>query len=396
VDFRESPEHARFRLEVRRWLEKNLPAGWGTPGYRGPDTAAERMRFTRWWQGRLFEGGWSGLAWPKAYGGRELGILEQMIWGEEYARAWAPDLISLGVGISLTGPVLIAKGKDWQRRAFLRKILTGEHIWCQGFSEPGAGSDLAALRTRGEIESDAIVVTGQKIWTSFAQHADWCILVVRTEANAQRHRGLSFLLVDMNTPGITVRPLREITGEAWFNEVFFDGVRVPRANIVGELDRGWDVVVTTLSHERGSSSPHARLAGELDRLVRLARATPYGVGLAADDPVIRQKLATFSTEIAILRLIAWRSAGEIARHGRPGPEGSILKVMWSELDQRMKETALELLGPAGMVPRGDPCAVDGGFWSHELLWSRAATIYAGTSEIQRNIIAQRALGLPRA
>ena len=181
MDFRESPEHARFRLEVRSWLEKNLPSGWGTPGYRGPDTAAERMRFTRWWQGRLFEGGWSGLAWPRAYGGRELGILEQMIWGEEYARAWAPDLISLGVGISLTGPVLIAKGKDWQRRAFLRKILTGEHIWCQGFSEPGAGSDLAALRARGEVEADAIVVTGQKIWTSFAQYADWCILIVRTD-----------------------------------------------------------------------------------------------------------------------------------------------------------------------------------------------------------------------
>jgi len=396
VDFRESPEHARFRLEVRSWLAKNLPPGWGTPGYRGSDTAAERMRFTRWWQGKLFEGGWSGLAWPKACGGRELGILEQMIWGEEYARAWAPDLISLGVGISLTGPVLIAKGKPWQREAFLRKILTGEHIWCQGFSEPGAGSDLAALRTRGDVEADAIFVSGQKIWTSFAQYADWCILIVRTDPNARRkHDGITFLLVDMQTPGIEIRPLKEMTGEDWFNEVFFDRVRVPIENVVGEIGGGWDVILNVLSHERASASPHARLEAELALLRDLARRVPRGRGVAADDPVIRQQLARFSIEVMALRLNAYRNLATIERTGVPGPQGSTQKLGWSELDQRINDLAGAILGPAGLLLPGDPLAADGGHWAHEQLWSRAATIYAGTSEVQRNIIAERVLGLPR-
>ena len=200
----------------------------------------------------------------------------------------------------------------------------------------------------------------------------------------------------MKSPGITIRPLREMTGEAWFNEVFFDEVHVPMDKVVGEVDRGWDVVVTTLGHERGSTSPHARLAGELERLAAIARAMPGSAGRAADDPILRQRMAQHAIEIEILRITAWRNASAIAKNGAPGPEGSILKVFWSELDQRLNETALDLLGPAGMVPRGDPRAVEGGFWSHELLWSRAATIYAGTSEIQRNIIAQRALGLPRS
>jgi alkylation response protein AidB-like acyl-CoA dehydrogenase len=396
VDFSETPEHARFRGEVRAWLAGNLPSGWGAPGHRGPDTAAERMRFTRWWQGKLFEGGWSGLAWPKAFGGRELGVLEQMIWGEEYARAFAPDLISLGVGISLTGPVLIAKGMPWQREAFLRKILTGEHIWCQGFSEPGAGSDLAALRTRGEVAADAVVVTGQKIWTSFAQYADWCILIVRTDPNARRkHDGITFLLVDMQTPGIEIRPLKEMTGEDWFNEVFFDRVRVPRENVVGEIGGGWDVILNVLSHERASASPHAKLEAELALLRDLARRVPWRSSVAADDPVIRQQLARFTIEVLTLRLNAYRNVATIERTGVPGPQGSTQKLGWSELDQRIKDFAGRMLGPAGLLLPGDPFAADGGRWAHEQLWSRAATIYAGTSEVQRNIIAERVLGLPR-
>lgn len=395
MDLRESPEHARFRLEVRGWLAANLPAGW-RPGARGPDTAAQRMRFTRWWQGRLFEGGWAGLAWPRAFGGRELGVREQMIWSEEYARAWGPDLISLGVGISLTGPVLIAKGRPWQREAFLRRILTGEHIWCQGFSEPGAGSDLAALRTRGEVEQDAIVVSGQKIWTSFAQYADWCILVVRTDQGAKRkHDGITFLLVDMQTPGIEIRPLREMTGEDWFNEVFFDRVRVPLENVVGEIGGGWDVILNVLSHERTSASPYARLVAELELLRALARRVPWGSSVAADDPLIRQQLARFTIEATALRLSAWRNVATLERTGVPGPQGSTQKLGWSELDQRVKDLAGRLLGPGGLLLPGDPLAPDEGHWAHEQLWSRAATIYAGTSEVQRNIIAERVLGLPR-
>jgi alkylation response protein AidB-like acyl-CoA dehydrogenase len=396
MDLRDAPEHARLRAEARAWLRAHLPAGWGTPAFEKPRSLEDRVAFARAWQRRLHEGGWSGVDWPRAYGGRGASVFESLVWWEEYARAGAPSLIQLSVGTDLVGPTLIAHGQEWQRRRFLEPILRGDELWCQGFSEPGAGSDLAALRTRGERRGDAIVVTGQKIWTSFAQHAQWCILVARTDPAAQRHRGLSFLLVDMASPGIRVRPLREMTGEAWFNEVFFDGVRVPVANVVGEIDRGWDVVMTTLSVERNTSAQHARLEVELERLLSLAKRTPYRGAPASRDPRIRQTLAELAAGVLALRMTAWRHAARLAETGRPGPEGSILKLAWSELDQRVKDTAVELLGLAGLVPEGDPLAVDAGYWAHELLWSRASTIYAGTSEIQRNIIAQRALGLPRS
>jgi alkylation response protein AidB-like acyl-CoA dehydrogenase len=393
VDLRDSPEQARFRAELRGWLAANVPSAAAPP--RGDD---ERVAAARAWQRRLFEGGWAGLDWPREYGGRGASPIESVIFGEEYARAGAPDLTELSVGPSLVGPTLIACGAEWQRRRFLEPILRGDEIWCQGFSEPNAGSDLASLRTRGELAGDEIVVTGQKIWTSFAMHACWCIAIVRTHASASKHRGLTFLLVDMESPGISIRPLRELTGEAWFNEVFFDRVRVPLANVVGEVDRGWDVVLTTLAHERGSSAAHARSAARLERLIDLAQRapSPYAAGLrAAADPRIRQKLAQHLIEVGILRTSAYRNASALERTGVPGPEGSTLKLAWSELEQRIQETALEILGLAGLVPGGDPAAVDGGLWCHELLWSRAATIYAGTSEVQRNILARRVLGLPR-
>ncbi len=383
-------------MEVRTWLEQNLPPGWGKPGQRGPESPAERFAFAKKWQRKLCEGGWAGLAWPVEYGGRGAGILEQMIWAEEYARAWAPDLISISVGITLTGPVLMSRGQPWQKERFLPRILTGEEVWCQGFSEPNAGSDLASLRTRGEVRGDEIVVTGQKTWTSFARYADWCILVVRTDPEAKRkHDGLTFLLMDMKSPGIEIRPLVEMTGEAWFNEVFFDGVRVPVANVVGEIGAGWSVILDTLSHERVSASPHARLEAELVALRDLARRVPYKGGVAADDPVIRQRIAQFTIELTALRTSAYRNAAVIESTGAPGPEGSTLKLGWSELDQRVKSFVVEMLGPYGLLTAGDTRAVDDGHWSHELMWSRAATIYAGTSEVQRNIIAERVLGLPR-
>ncbi|MBW2314790.1 MAG: acyl-CoA dehydrogenase family protein [Deltaproteobacteria bacterium] len=402
MDLHDSPEEGRFRDEIRSWLRENLPEGWGTPAYRGPgepggepETGEERVAFGRAWQRRLYDGGWAGLSWPREFGGRGAGVIESMIYGQEYARARGPNLIQLSVGTALVGPTLIHHGTDAQKARFLEPILKGDEVWCQGFSEPGAGSDLANLRTRGDVEGDEIVVTGQKIWTSFAQHSQWCILIVRTDPDSQRHKGLTFVLVDMKSPGITIRPLVEMTGEAWFNEVFFDGVRVPVENVVGEIGRGWDVVMTTLNVERGSASAHEGLAVQLGRLVELARRTPRGDGVAADDPVIRQKLAQYASELMILRMTGYRNASRLARHGQPGPEGSILKIFWSELDQRIHDTALEILGAAGLVPSGDPAAVEDGFWQHELLWSRAATIYAGTSEIQRNIVAQRALGMPR-
>ena len=395
MDLNPTPEELRFRKEVRSWLEANLPEGWGTLAFKLPETIAEKVAFTRAWQAKLYTGGWAGLTWPREYGGRGAGIVEQLIFGEEYSRAQAPDTINISVGTSLVGPTLIAKGTPAQRERFLDKILSGEEIWCQGFSEPGAGSDLAALRTRGEVQSDEIVVTGQKIWTSFASEADWCILIVRTDPDSERHKGLTFLLVDMKTPGITVRPLREITGEAWFNEVFFDQVRVPRANLVGELGRGWDVIITTLMHERSATAGHVRMAALRDKIASLARRTQRDGRSASEHPVVRQKLAALSIDAAILRYTVYRNVTRVHRGEIPGPEGSVTKLFGSLLEQRMIGFASELLGPFGPLEEGDARAVDSGQWAYELLWSRAATIYAGTSEIQRNILSERVLGLPR-
>lgn len=395
MHLRDTPEQARFRAEAAGWLEANLPEGWNTPAFPRPSTPAEEVAFLRTWQRKLHDGGWAGLDWPEAYGGRGIGILENMIYHEEYARLRCPNQISMSVGTSLVGPTLIARGTEAQKARYLAPILKGEEVWCQGFSEPNAGSDLASLRTRGEVVGDEIVVNGQKTWTSFAQHSDWCILVVRTDPDAARHKGLTFLLVDMKTPGISIRPMIEMTGHAWFNEVFFDDVRVPVENVVGEIGRGWDIVITTLSVERGSSAQHGRLGSDVDRLIDLAHRTKRGDGVAADDPLVRQKLMDFAAEVLIMRMTAYRNATLVEDTGLPGPEGSTMKIAWSELDKRVKDAAVDLLGPLGMVPEGDPLAVDEGHWAYELLWSRASSIYAGTSEVQRNIIANRVLGLPR-
>jgi alkylation response protein AidB-like acyl-CoA dehydrogenase len=395
MDLNVTPEEERLRTTVRTWLAANLPAGWGTQAYVPPETPAEQVAFARAWQRKLYDGGWAGITWPKAYGGRGASIVEQLIYNEEYARLRAPDILSLKIGLSLVGPTVMNCGTPWQKERFLAKILSGEEIWCQGFSEPNAGSDLASVKTRADLRGDEFVVTGQKIWTSVAQHADWCMLVTRTNHDVAKHKGLTFLLVDMKSPGITIRPLREMTGEAWFNEVFFDEVRVPRANAVGEVDGGWNVVMTTLAHERSGTTPHVRLQSEQRLLAQLARRTIHNGSRAADDPIVRQKIAQFAIETAILRYTAYRNITMIQRTGVPGPEGSILKIFWSELEQRLKDTAIEILGPFGLIPRGEPRTVEGGFWNYELLWSRSATIYAGTSEVQRNIIAQRVLGLPR-
>ena len=390
MDFRLSAAEARFQREVREWLVANLPPGWGTPAFAKPEDPADKVRFARWWQGRLHEGGWSGLHWPREYGGRGATPIEQLLFAEEYTRVGAPSMIDIGVGPALVGPTLIHHGTEAQKQRFLRKILTGDEVWCQGFSEPNAGSDLAACRTRAEVHGDFFHVTGQKIWTSYARFADWCILVVRTDVHAPKHKGLSFLLADMKSPGITIRPLVEMTGVAWFNEVFFDDVRVPREHMVGELNQGWQIAITTLAHERGGSAPHARLAGEMHDVLDLARR----LGTASDRRW-RQRLAQSFIETEILRLLAYKQVTDLMREGHPGPEGSYLKLVWSELDMRMKELAIELEGPYAALDRGAPPAVDAGRWQYEYLWSRAASIYAGTSEVQRNIIAQRVLGLPR-
>jgi alkylation response protein AidB-like acyl-CoA dehydrogenase len=393
MEFRLSDDGERFRRKVSDWLQRHLPAGWGTPAFRAPETMEDEMAFAKSWLSELNEGGWAGLSWPKEYGGRGASPIEQLIYHEEYARVRAPSLMSLGVGNALVGPTLMHHGTEEQKKRFLPKILSGDEIWCQGFSEPNSGSDLASLRTRAEIHGDELVINGQKIWTSYAHFAQWCILLVRTDPSAPKHKGITFVLLDMTTPGINIRPLREMTGHSWFNEVFFDDVRVPRANVVGEIDRGWQITMTTLGHERSIGAPHARLMEELKDLIRLAKAR--SAAGRVQDPRLRQKIAQHFIETEILRFSDYRMITQVLRNGQPGPEGSILKLFLSELDQRMKDTAVEVEGPYSQLVKESPQAIEDGRWQHELLWSRAATIYAGTSEVQRNIISQRVLGLPR-
>jgi len=394
MEFRLSDDGERFRRKVSDWLQRHLPAGWGTPAFRAPQTMEDEMAFAKSWLRELNEGGWAGLSWPKEYGGRGASPIEQLIYHEEYARVRAPSLMSLGVGNALVGPTLMHHGTEEQKKRFLPKILSGDEIWCQGFSEPNSGSDLASLRTRAEIHGDELVINGQKIWTSYARFAQWCILLVRTDPTAPKHKGITYVLLDMTTPGITIRPLREMTGQSWFNEVFFDNVRVPRANVVGEIHRGWQITMTTLGHERSIGAPHARLMEELKDLIRLAKAR--SAAGRVQEPRMRQRIAQHFIETEILRFSDYRMITQVLRNGQPGPEGSILKLFLSELDQRMKDTAVEVEGPYSQLVKGSPRAIDDGRWQHELLWSRAATIYAGTSEVQRNIISQRVLGLPRA
>jgi alkylation response protein AidB-like acyl-CoA dehydrogenase len=391
MDFASSPAEEAFRARIREWLRANLPEGWGTPDYPKPKAPAEKVAFARQWQRKLYDGGWAGVSWPKEYGGQALSPLEQLLFREEYFAAGAPDMIDIAIGLNLTGPTLIHHGTEAQKRRFLAPILRGDEVWCQGFSEPGAGSDLAALRTRGELKGDHLVVNGQKVWTSYARYAEWCILIVRTDPAAPKHRGLTFALLDMKTPGITIRPLVEMTGVAWFNELFFENVVIPRDMVIGEINRGWEIAITTLSHERGTVVPYQRLKHQLDSVAALARR------LAKDgpDPLVRQRLAQLAIGVEVLRLTAYRNITQIMRSGQPGPEGSMLKLLWSELEQGIMEAASSISGAYGQLDEHAPQAYDDGRWQYGYLWSRAATIYAGTSEVQRNVISQRVLGLPR-
>jgi len=394
MDFASSPAEETFRARVREWLRANLPEGWGTPNYPKPRTPAEKVAFARQWQRKLYEGRWAGLSWPRAYGGQALSPLEQLLFHEEYFTAGGPDMIDIAIGPNLAGPTLIHHGTEAQKKRFLEPILRGDEVWCQGFSEPGAGSDLAGLRTRGEVKGDHLVVNGQKVWTSYARHAEWCILIVRTDPHAPKHRGLTFVLLDMKTPGITIRPLVEMTGVAWFNEVFFENVVIPIDMVVGEINRGWEIAITTLSHERGTVIPYQRLRRHLDGIAGLARRLATDAPLASD-PLVRQRLAQLAIDVEVLRLSAYRSITQVMRSGQPGPEGSMLKLFWSELEQRIMETASWISGAYAQLDEHAPQAYDEGRWQYGYLWSRAATIYAGTSEVQRNIISQRVLGLPR-
>jgi alkylation response protein AidB-like acyl-CoA dehydrogenase len=392
VDFRDTPDEAQFRTDLRTWLTTNLPEDWTT---RPPAVGWFDVHEARAWSKKLYDAGYVGLTWPKEFGGGGAPYTHQGIYLEETARIGAPDHIG-GIGLGMAGPTIIAWGSDEQKKRYLAPLLSGEQVWCQGFSEPGSGSDLAGARTRAELDGDTWIVNGQKVWSSWAHIADWCILVVRTDPEAEKHRGLSYLLVDMHSPGVEVRPLKQITGDPEFNEIFFTDVRVPRESMLGQPGDGWNVAMTTLLHERGTLgfALTAALERQLNNLIRMAKTPTANGRVPADDPVIRDGIAREWIDLQALRFTNYRSLTSLAKTGVPGPEGSVAKLHWSETNQRLTKFALSLEGLAAQLD-GEGGVWDG-FWQYQQLRSRGNTIEAGTSEILRNIIAERVVGLPRS
>ena len=396
MDLNLTPDEQRFRDEFRAWLQSNIPEDWDPAAFHDEDSK-QRFEYLRAWQKKMFEAGWAGIHWPREYGGRGATLIQQAIFIEEMARASAPPLINV-LGLSLLGPTLIAYGTEAQKMRYLAHILSADEIWCQGYSEPNAGSDLAALRSEAVRDGDDFVVNGQKTWTSFGHFADWCFAVVRTDPDVPKHKGLTYILIDMHSPGITVRPLKQMTGDSEFNEVSFQNVRVPVENVVGEVNRGWEIAIATLMFERGTlgASLQITFKRQIERLIELSRTVDRGGRPACEDPIIRQKLAQIYTEIEVFRLNQMRTLTRMSKSGVPGPEGSIQKIFWSEMNQRMQQVAMEMLGAYGQLTRESDYAIDHGQWAHAYLRSRGNTIEAGTSEIQRNIIGHFVLGLPKS
>ena len=396
MDFDFTSEQQAFRREVRAWLTAHVPADLKGRGFAASRADRAHVERLRGWQRELHGAGYVGIDWPREYGGRGVSIMEQIILYEEMARAEAPQPLNRG-GLSMLGPTLMKHGTAAQRARHLSKILTAEEIWCQGFSEPNAGSDLANLQTRAVLDGDFYVLNGQKVWTSMAHVSDWGFFLVRTDPSAPKHKGISFLLVDMKTPGITIRPLRQITGEAEFNEVFLENVRVPAASIVGRVNEGWGVAITTLAYERDvlTMIRHISLRTALERLVALAKRTKRNGHTAADDPVLRQRLAHLTIAERCLSLNGYRSLTRILQGQPPGPEGSTSKLFWSQVDQDLAEIATEVIGPYSQLAAPSEWAPDEGQWEFYCLLARGSGIRAGTSEILHNILGERVLGLPK-
>jgi alkylation response protein AidB-like acyl-CoA dehydrogenase len=396
VDLNLTPQELRFRDEVRVWFAENVPRDW-VKRRDEEESMLGRFEYLRTWQRKLYDAGWAGISWPKDFGGRGAAVMEQVIFIEEMARAEAPPMANV-IALGLIGPTIIAFGTPEHKKRYLAKMLSAEEIWCQGFSEPNAGSDLAALSTTGVLDGDHFVVNGQKCWTSYAWAADWCELIVRTDPTVPKHKGLTVLLVDMHSPGVEVRGLKQMSGESEFGEIFFRDVRVPVANVVGKVNEGWGVAMGTLMHERGTfgAALQVNYRRNFNRLVEIAKRIDRNGKPASEDPVIRQKLAQCYAEIEVMRLNQLRAFSRINETGVPGPEGSIQKIFWSELNQRFQQVAMEILGPYGQLAHGSPDAFDEGQWAYGYLRSRGNTIEAGTSEIQRNIIGHFVLGLPKS
>jgi alkylation response protein AidB-like acyl-CoA dehydrogenase len=376
VDLTLSPEEEAFRDELRAWLGDNHPG-------REPEGDEAAFQFRRDWQKALYEAGWAGVAWPREYGGRGATLVEQAIFNEEMVRAQAPQLANV-LGLAMGGPTVIAHGTEDQKQRFLTPILSAEEIWCQGFSEPESGSDLASLKTKAVRDGGEWVVTGQKVWTTFAHHAKWCMLVARTDPDAPKHKGITYFLMDMEQDAVQVRPLRQITGESEFNELFLEEARIPDENIVGGEGNGWNVAITTLMHERATLAFGLQVGVKisLGELFRLARERG-----AVGDEITRQRLAQLYIESEVLRLNAYRGLTATMKYGVPGPEGSVGKWHWSEVNQSLTEVSMDILGPDAQL-RNEP-------WTYRFLRARANSIEGGTTEILKNIVAERVMGLPR-
>ena len=403
MDLTYPPEAEAFRAEVRGWLEDNLPAGWFEPGFQ--QSAAEREAFNAQWVEKLRQGGWICASWPEEYGGKGLALIEQVVLNEEFARADAPMRADF-FGDTLVGPTILQWGTEEQKREFIPKILDGSIAWCQGFSEPDAGSDLASLTTRATLDGDEWVVTGQKVWTTQAQFADFVFLLARTDPEAPKHQGISYLLIPMKQPGVEVRPIKQIDGSSEFNEVYFTEARCPRRNVVGGENNGWKVAMTTLGFERGASSTtgHRRFQKELDHIVAEARRRGRN-----SDAEIRQGLARAWSKVKIMQINGYRSLTD-ALHGthHAAALGAMHKMMWSEYHRQVMSLAMDILGLEGLVLDGDDDGDDAfrrsrrggtGYPVNELqasfFFSRSETIWGGTAEIQRNIVGERVLGLPK-
>jgi alkylation response protein AidB-like acyl-CoA dehydrogenase len=386
MDLSFSASEAAFAREIREWLAANVEV---PPRFA---TIADEVEFGRRWQAKLAAARWVGIHWPEQYGGRGASPVEVALFNMEYARSRALQPINR-VGINLAGPTLLAHGTDDQKRRWLPTILSAEEIWCQLFSEPDAGSDLASLSTRAVRVDDGWLLSGQKVWTSYAQFARWGICLARTDADAPKHKGISYLVVDMHAPGIEIRPLVQITGDAEFNEVFFDEVFVPRDHLVGTMHDGWAVANTTLAHERGTAFPFKEQVVHevyLDELWQLALERQ-----SLDDVEIADALTQSFVELRVLRLHNWRTLSRLTKGIEPGAESSITKLAWSEMTQALSARALDVVGAAAPLWWGAHDNPGGGFWQRQWLWSKAASIAGGTSEVQRTIIGDRLLGLPR-
>lgn len=394
MELAHSKEDEAFRKEVRSWLKKNLPKKDKAVSDLMPHDP-ERIRRAKEWQRKLYDAGYVAMSWPREYGGQDADIMRQTIVNEELVLARAPGLVGAS-GLGMLGPTLIQVGTEEQRRRYLPKILTAEEIWCQGYSEPGSGSDLASLRTRAEIVGDEFVVNGQKVWTSNAQFSDWMFCLVRTDPDAPKHRGISYILIDMNSAGITVRPLIQMTGDAGFNEVFFDNVRVPRANLVGELNQGWMVANATLFHERNMLGSTTRTQLMMQNLIRLAQARQRYGKPASQDPIIRQKLADLLTRVEAMKYHSYRQLTTELRGKSHGVSSMVNKLVGTELNHDICALALEILGSYAPLNRGAAHVIDNGVWPYEFMFTLGLIIGGGTSQIQKNIISERGLGMPKS